>query len=235
MAVGAPKLGTPKPTAGLKARIVSCSQLLARQYRNPRHGNKRDPLDELVYAMLSTRTSDAVYPTVYRSLKKEFPKWDDVDGRRVGTFHRILAPGGLSALKAYQLLGIFWALRRDFGRVTLASLRAMADDDAERYLMALPGVGKKVAKCVLMYSLDRRVLPVDVHTHRVAARLGLKAKRRPDTSQDLIEAQVPPELRYGFHVNAVAHGRAVCLPRKPLCGVCVLRQYCPYGKKQNKK
>jgi len=110
----------------------------------------------------------------------------------------------------------------------------MTDDDAERLLTTLPGVGKKVAKCVLMYSLDRQVLPVDVHTHRVAVRLGLAAKRRPDTSQDLIEAQVPPPLRYGFHVNAIAHGRSVCLPRKPMCEVCVLRQYCPYPKKRKK-
>jgi endonuclease III len=216
-------------------RLASCCRLLERRYGNPRHGNKRDPLDELVYIILSTRTNEMVFRGIYRDLKKAFPTWNDVDGRRVRDFHRILAPGGLSTVKAYQLLGIFFALRRDFGRATLAPLRAMADGDAERFLTALPGVGKKVAKCVLMYSLGRKVLPVDVHTHRVAVRLGFRAKRRPDTSQDLIEAQVPPQLRYGFHVNAIAHGRTVCLPRKPVCEACVLRQYCPYAKKQNKK
>jgi endonuclease III len=213
-----------------------CCKRLARRYGNPRHGNKVDPLDELVYIVLSTRTSEAVFRHIYRELKSTFPSWNDIDARRVGEFHRILAPGGLSSLKAYQLLGIFSALRRDFGRTTLAPLRAMTDKEAERFLTTLPGVGKKVAKCVLMYSLSRRVLPVDVHTHRVALRLGLKTKRRPDTSQELIEAQVPPHLRYGFHVNAVAHGRDVCLSRKPICGSCVLRQYCPYpSKKQQKK
>jgi endonuclease III len=214
----------------LQARIASCCELLAKRYANPRHGNKRDPLDELVYIILSTRTGEAVFRGIYRDLKRAFPTWDDVRGRRVAEFHRILAPGGLSSVKAYQLLGIFAALRAEFGRATLAPLRAMADDEAERFLTSLPGVGKKVAKCVLMYSLDRPVLPVDVHTHRVAVRLGLAAKRRPDTSQDLIEAQVPPELRYGFHVNAVAHGRAICLPRRPMCGSCVLRECCPSKK-----
>ena len=218
----------------LQARIASCCRLLARCYRSPRHGNKRNPLDELVYITLSTRTAEPVYRGIYRSLKKTFPSWNEIAGRRVGEFHRILAPGGLSFLKANQLLGIFSALRHEFGRATLAPLRGMTDDDAERLLTTLPGVGKKVAKCVLMYSLDRQVLPVDVHTHRVAVRLGLAAKRRPDTSQDLIEAQVPPPLRYGFHVNAIAHGRSVCLPRKPMCEVCVLRQYCPYPKKRKK-
>jgi endonuclease-3 len=219
----------------LRTRIVRCCRLLARRYGNPRHGNKRDPLDELVYIMLSTRTNERVFRSIYRNLKETFPSWNDIDGHRVGEFHGILAPGGLSSLKAYQLLGIFSALRSEFGRATLAPLKAMTDEGAERFLMALPGIGKKVAKCVLMYSLDRQVLPVDVHTHRVAFRLGLKAKRRPDTSQDLIEVQVPPRLRYGFHVNAIAHGRTVCLPRQPMCGACVLRQYCPYPKAQKKK
>ena len=219
----------------LRARIESCCRLLARRYGNPRHGNKRDPLDELVYIILSTRTGEAVFRGIYRDLKKAFASWDEIHGRRIGEFHRILAPGGLSSLKSYQLLGIFSALRREFGRATLAPLRAMPDDQAERFLTSLPGVGKKVAKCVLMYSLDRQVLPVDVHTHRVAARLGLTAKRRPDTSQDLIEAQVPAPLRYGFHVNAVAHGRTVCLPRKPMCGACVLREWCPHPKERKKK
>jgi len=184
--------------------------------------------------MLSTRTSEFVFRGIYHDLKKAFPSWNDIDGRRVGELHRVLGPGGLSALKAYQLLGIFSALRREFGRATLAPLKAMTNEEAEHFLTSLPGVGKKIAKCVLMYSLGRHVLPVDVHTHRVAVRLGLKAKRRPDTSQDLIEAQVPPQLRYGFHVNAVAHGRTACLPRKPLCAACVLRQYCPYPKEKKK-
>jgi endonuclease III len=133
------------------------------------------------------------------------------------------------------LLAIFSTLRVEFGRATLAPLKAMNDSEAEHFLKGLPGVGKKVAKCVLMYSLNRQVLPVDVHTHRVAVRLGLMAKRRPDTSQDLVEAQIPPDLRYGFHVNAVAHGRAVCLPRKPMCGACVLRKCCPYPRGRKKK
>jgi endonuclease III len=221
-------------TNEVQRRVESCCRLLAQYYGSPRHGNKRDPLDELVYIVLSTRTSEAVFRGIYRNLKRTFPSWNDINTRRVGDFHRILAPGGLSSLKAYQLLAIFSALRAEFGTVTLTPLRTKSDEEAERFLLSLPGVGKKVAKCVLMYSLGRPVLPVDVHTHRVAVRLGLAAKRRPDTSQDLIEAQVPPRLRYGFHVNAVAHGRAVCLARKPMCKACVLRQCCPYPKEQRR-
>ena len=143
---------------------------------------------------------------------------------------RILAPGGLARLETRQLMGILGRLRSVYGRPTLAPLRAMSDKDAEAFLMGFRGVGAKVAKCVLMYSLDRQVLPVDVHVHRVAERLGLRVKRRPDTSQDLIENAVPPGLRYSFHVNAIAHGREVCMPRTPRCEECCVTRWCSYYK-----
>lgn len=119
-------------------------------------------------------------------------------------------------------------LRQEFGRATLAPLRTMTDGEAEAFLVSLPGVGAKVAKCVLMYSLEREVLPVDVHVHRLATRLGFKTKKRADTSQELIEQAVPPRLRYGFHVNALAHGRAVCRPRTPRCNACVVSAWCQH-------
>ena len=120
-------------------------------------------------------------------------------------------------------------LREELGAVSLAALGRMNTEEAEGFLLSLRGVSRKVAKCVLMYSLDREVLPVDVHVHRVSSRLGMKVKRRPDTSQELIEGVIPPKLRYCYHVNAVAHGRAVCRPRSPRCSDCCIRELCDSG------
>lgn len=200
---------------------------LERTYGNPRHGNRSNPLDELVFIILSNRTTPRTHSMVYAALKAEFPSWESVRAADRRTIRRILDPAGLARLRAEQIVRIIGNLRHAFGRATLAPLRAMSDADAEAFLTALPGVGRKVAKCVLMYSLGRQVLPVDVHVHRIAKRLGLQAKNRPDTSQDLIEAAVPPPLRYGFHVNAVAHGRATCRSVKPECSECCIARWCP--------
>lgn len=58
------------------------------------------------------------------------------------------------------------------------SLRHATYEDAKLALMELPGVGPKVADCVLAYSLDKgEAFPVDVHVRRAAIRLyGLDAK-----------------------------------------------------------
>lgn len=207
--------------------VRTICRALERSYANPRHGNKSNPLDELVFIILSNRTTPRTQRMVYAALKAEFPTWESMGPADLRTVRRILGPAGLSNLRATQLVEILLRVRRAFGRSTLAPLRRMPDDQAEAFLTALPGVGKKVAKCVLMYSLNRTALPVDVHVHRVATRLGFAVKKRPDTSQDLIEDAVPPALRYGFHVNAVAHGRAVCRPVNPRCNECCISRWCP--------
>lgn len=201
---------------------------LARSYGNPRHGNKRNPLNELVYIILSNRSRDPAFRSAYRALRRAYPSWNRVTRSCESDIANILRPYGLASLKARTLVEIMSALRREFGYPTLRTLRDMETDEAEAVLISLPGVGAKVAKCVLMYALDRPVLPVDVHVHRVAARLGLEVKKRPDTSQRLIEDAVPARLRYSFHVNLLAHGRRTCLPRTPRCGDCCIAQFCKY-------
>jgi endonuclease-3 len=215
--------------------IHKVCDLLERTYKNPRHGNPRRPLDDLIYIILSTRTRDLKFRTTFRNLKRAFPGWDSVHSRNRSALERILVPAGLGRLKAAQIIDIITGLRLRFGRATLAPLAKMTDAEAEHLLTSLPGVGPKVAKCVLMYALGRNVLPVDVHVHRLATRLGFRTKKRPDTSQELIESAVPPELRYSFHVNAVAHGRAVCLSQRPRCGMCPISKWCRYYLAQGAK
>ena len=54
----------------------------------------------------------------------------------------------------------------------LSELRAATYEDAKRDLMELPGVGPKVADCVLAYSLDKlEAFPIDVHVMRAMMRL----------------------------------------------------------------
>lgn len=201
---------------------------LEREYGSPRHGNPDDPLDDLIYIVISTRSHERRFGETYRRVKAAFPRWDDVTRDRLPELESLLVPGGLGRLKARQIESIVGRLRADFGHATLVPLQSMSDDEVEAYLTSLWGVSLKVAKCVEMYALGRQVLPVDVHVHRVAGRLGFRVKKRPDTSQDWIEDAVPPDLRYGFHVNAIAHGRAVCRPRGPRCDRCCAASWCRF-------
>ena len=101
-------------------------------------------------------------------------------------------------------------------------------EKAMAHLVALPGVGRKTAACVLIFSFDRPEIPVDVHVDRVGKRLGLfREEAGFDEAHDEMLAITPPEDAYELHMNLIEHGRRVCRPQ-PRCYECALRRMCPY-------
>jgi endonuclease III len=213
--------------AASRRRARRATEVFAWEYGSPDHGNKEDPMDELVYILLSVQTSHRVFLRVYEKLKAACPSWDTLASMDLRKLRRLIADAGLADKRARALKRVAQRIRDDFDVVSLDALRELDDCEAEAYLSSLPGVGTKVAKCVLMYSLGRPVLPVDTHVWRVGIRLGLvdPAIGRSDI-HEAFEDVVAPEERYAFHVNALAHGREVCRPEKPRCDRCVVRRMC---------
>lgn len=196
--------------------------------------NKDDPLDELVFIMLSQMTTGPSYERVYDRLKAAMPHWRSLTETPLADLTSLIADAGLAGQRAVRLKQIADRLVHDFGEVSLTALTPSDDDAAQRYLTSLPGVGVKTAKCVMMYSLGRQVLPVDTHTARVATRLGLVSTGGAAAVDRDLSVVVPPSLRFDFHVNAVAHGRAVCRAVTPRCDDCALSSLCPVGRAANR-
>jgi endonuclease-3 len=102
-------------------------------------------------------------------------------------------------------------------------------EEAWHYLRSIPGVGPKTAACVLMFNMDKPVMPVDTHVHRVSKRLGLiGTKVSADQAHDVFAKFTPPEWVYPLHVNLIRHGRQVCHAQRPDCGRCALYMECAY-------
>jgi endonuclease III len=211
------------------ARVRQVALRLSKRYGNPRLHNKDDPLDELVFIVLSAKTTERSYLKTYAALRTACPDWLDVLSTPPMQVRRLIKGGGLSAKKERQLRAILRQLRRG-GAIDLATfLRKLDDGAAERFLEGLPGIGRKSAKCILMYSMDRKLFPVDTHVARIFDRLGWVPRRRlTDSVQDAIEQLVPPSLRYDLHVNMVAHGRTTCTTLSPRCASCAVRELCDY-------
>jgi endonuclease III len=216
----------------LQKRAKRASTLLHKEYGSPRHGNKKDPVDELIFIILSLMTTHHSFNRVYNNLKASVPNWDALLTIRLNVLRKLIKEGGLSDQKARRIIQIVKRIHKDFGKVTLSPLRKMADTEIESYLTALPGVGLKTAKCIMMYSLGRKVLPVDTHVWRVAVRLELiDRKATYPLVHQLLEEVVLPDDRYSFHVNSISHGRLTCLALRPKCSLCCLKRICPYPSK----
>jgi DNA (cytosine-5)-methyltransferase 1 len=196
-------------------------------------GNPRDPLDDLLYIILSGQTSEHHYQSTFRALKTAYPKWRGLAQASLSAIEKVITNGGLAKQKAGYLKTLLERIEADHGKPSLGSIRALPTLDAEKYLAGLPGVGIKTARCVLMYTLHREVFPADVNCLRVMERLGWldwrgrRAELLADAAQDL----VPAQLRRGLHIGFIQHGRAVCTSSKPDCQNCCLQDICSSGGK----
>jgi endonuclease-3 len=98
-------------------------------------------------------------------------------------------------------------------------------------LEALPGVGRKSANVVLNTAFGQTTLAVDTHVFRVANRLAIAPGKTPREVEDELMRVVPQRFLPHAHHWLILHGRYVCMARKPLCGVCVVVDLCPYEPK----
>lgn len=211
--------------------IRTIEQRLRLRYNSPRLGNPRLPLDDLVFILISGRTHAANHLHAFKRLKTRYPTWEAALKAGPARIQEAIVSAGLSRKKARHIHRTLSTLKIRFGHPTLTPLSHLDNVTLEAELTALPGVGLKSARCVMLYTMKRKVFPVDSHTIRVFGRLGLANPLvRTEYAQDPLQAIVPPALRYSLHVNVIAHGRSVCLPKNPQCRSCTLRSLCPCGK-----
>lgn len=182
--------------------------------------------------MLSQHTSDVNTARAFASLKERFAGWEEVARAPVRRVANAIRSGGLADQKAPRIRAILREIERREGEMSLARLDDLDDDEVEEYLRSLPGVGPKTAACVLVFSMGRAAFPIDTHVHRVTKRLGwVPANASADKAHALLKKATPPELRYELHMQLIAHGRTVCVARRPRCSECVLFDLCDWGPK----
>jgi endonuclease III len=129
---------------------------------------------------------------------------------------------GLYRTKARNLIALSRAIVEQHGGETPRN---------REELEALPGVGRKTANVVLNTVFGEPTLAVDTHVFRVANRLAIAPGKTPREVEDGLMQVVPDRFLLHAHHWLILHGRYVCVARKPLCGVCVLVDLCPYEPK----
>lgn len=198
---------------------------LREAYGRPRNSPHGHPIAELIKTVLSQHTNDRNRDRAYARMRERFPTWEEVRDAPLPELEEAIRPGGLAQQKAPRIQAILELLGE---HPDLDWTRTAPREESLEYLLALPGVGRKTAACVLIFTWGIPEIPVDVHIHRVGGRLGLfPAKASFERAHDEMLAVVDPDDAYELHVNLIRHGREVCRP-KPRCGECPLRRMCPW-------
>lgn len=177
------------------------------------------PFQLLVATMLSAQTTDLAVNQVTPTLFTRWPTASEMaraDADEVGRTVQVI---GLWRSKARNVVASARMLVEEFGGEVPRTVEE---------LVRLPGVGRKTATAVLgtAYSVAGGVT-VDTHMLRINRLLRLSLARQADKMARELEALVPRDAWTSYTHRIIDHGRAVCVARRPRCGVCPLADLCP--------
>jgi endonuclease-3 len=213
-------------TPPTRARVVRVRERLREVYGVPLMRPHGDPIAELVLTVLSQSTNDRNRDVAYLRLRERFASWEQVRDAPTAEVEEAIRPGGISKVKSVRIQAILRAISAD--QLSLDWLPDASIEQARGYLVALPGVGRKTAACVLLFAYGLRDVPVDTHVSRVGTRLGLLEAGAPfERLHDQMLALTPPGQELELHVNLLRHGRRTCHARSPACSECALARMCP--------
>lgn len=233
---------TPRYAAPGQPDLFYVNEVLGAFWANPdgtvpRLGNPEDPLDDLVYLILTRRgriqNAQEVFAQIRTSISQDGrPDWSRFADQGVeamaGSLHRL----GMARVRARELHRALHQIREAFGATTLDPLRGWQRDQCLAFLCSLAGVSLKTAACVMLYTLGKDVFPADVHCARILARLGVLPNRferqehHRAAQRLLLDGRIPKGMAYRLHVSLVLHGQAICTASRPKCGQCPVRGFC---------
>ncbi len=223
--------GYPTPdVAALSAKAIKVTQRLTELYGEVPFSSK-DPMSMLVDIILSHRTRDEQTAAAYDSLLQRFGSWEAVRDAPTEEVQDAIANVNWPEVKAPRLQTIMRQITEECGNLNLDFLRDLPVEEGAAWLNRFEGVGPKTAACVLLFSCQKPLLPVDVHVHRVSGRLGLIGKKvSADAAHTLLQALLPNDARsiYNFHKALLRHGQRTCVFERPRCNKCVLTDLCDY-------
>ena len=180
------------------------------------------PWKLLILARLSAQCTDARVNIVAKTLFSRFPTLESVASCDIAALEETVKPCGLYKTKAKSIRETAEILVRDYGgRVP----RTMDE------LLALPGVGRKIACLMLGDVFGEPHIVTDTHCIRICGRLGFYPEREknPEKIEKILDAAVEKPMQSDFCHRIVDFGRDICTARSPKCDKCPMLDFCRHA------
>ena len=192
------------------------------------HGGERDALLRdswklLVMGRLSAQCTDARVNIVCKDLFEKFPTVEAMAEGAIEDIEAIVRPCGLYHTKAQNI--------KDACRILVEDYGGMVPDDMDS-LLALPGIGRKIANLLLGDIYKKGGVVTDTHCIRICGRLGFydESIKDPLKVERILTPLIEPTEQSDFCHRIVQFGRDTCMARSPACGDCPLKDLCKHGK-----
>ncbi len=210
--------GTPVPkNNGLDESEAACEPVKG-PYTDFDAVTGKDAFRVLISTVLSTRNRDEATLVATEALFGALPTPEAIRDAPREQVEQLVRKSGMYKTKAARV--------QEIAKIILDQYGGMVPRDMET-LMTLPGVGRKVANCVMVYAYAEPAIPVDTHVHRIANRTGLVTTKKPEQTEEALMALYPRDRWCDVNEAFVLHGQQTCKPIGPLCSQCPVESLCP--------
>lgn len=209
-------------------RIRRINTELKKYYGEPEQPTEMSGIDYLVETILSQNTNDINRDKAFENLKKKYgDNWKKVENADREELVDTIRIAGLGPTKAERIQEGLRIIREVQGEYSIDFVEDMSIEEGKKWLTDMPGIGPKTAAIILCFHFNKPVMPVDTHVHRVSKRLGLIPEEASRTkAHDLLEENVPNDIKYEFHRLLIDHGREHCRAQNPTCEEGPLGEEC---------
>ena len=185
-----------------------------------------NPLQLLIATMLSAQCTDKRTNEVTRDLFEKYKEAEDYKHAESKVLEKDISSISFFRNKAKNI--------KDCCGIIVDKHNGDVPSSLEE-LVALPGIGRKTANLVLGNAFGQAAISVDTHVLRVSTRLGLATSNNPDIIERGL-CEVIPENKWTKTCHLIqAHGRTICMAKKPSCTDCILLDLCKWEDKRVEK
>ncbi len=190
--------------------------------------HENDAFRLFVMARLSAQCTDARVNIVAKELFKRLPDAKAMAAAPIELIEELIRPCGLYKTKAKNI--------KDSSVIITEKYDGEIPSDMDE-LLALPGVGRKIANLIRGDLFGLPAVVTDTHCIRIAGRLGFydEELRDPYKIEMILKKIIPDEKQSDFCHRIVMFGREFCTARSPKCDICPLAEMCRHQKNTKKK
>jgi len=172
----------------------------------------------LISCLLSLRTQDKNTDNVSRGLFLEADTPEKLAKINMRRLEKLVFSSGHYRKKARTI--------KNVSKVLIDRYNGKVPNTKDE-LLSIKGVGPKTANIVLAFAFGKNVIPVDVHVHVIANRLGWVDTKKPEDTEKELEKVVPKKFWRELNAILVLFGKEVCVTRSPFCSGCPVGGDCP--------
>lgn len=210
-----------------KEKVTKVLELLLEHYGPTMcYLDHETPWQLLIATILSAQCTDARVNLVTKDLFRKYPSVKAFAEADLQELEQDIHSTGFYHNKAKNIIACCQKL--------LLEHNGEVPSDIES-LTALAGVGRKTANVVRGHCFGIPSVVVDTHVKRVSNLLGLTKEQDPVKIEFDLMKIVPKEKWIDINTQMIAHGRKICIARRPKCAECFLLPYCTGGQKAEKE